>query len=342
MLLTLTVSLLLQGPEVAVDRLQELVRNWFDTIPGVSASEADEVHVGAARDLVAALDQFPLEDLDIWSSALVNGRNYPNLPSEGVQAAIGSQTHLPLAWFAPASFLDAEFPQPLGVALSTSAPEKSCVALRQLLPSSAMLVAPNLQGLADFEDINPWRLRLLDALGFAFRNFKVDRNLVLLVAMEPELEQLVSRYQAVLPHFFARWGTGGEKSIAEAVPRNPYPLAFTAAFIESGAGRNFWVQALSFTPTGGASNKAHLNVKVNRKFNTIHLDGRGVYRVDLYLNNEIVDLDRPITVVRSGLSSRFLARPSARTLIENFVLNADAQALFPAMIRGLDIPAVGK
>jgi hypothetical protein len=80
---------------------------------------------------------------------------------------------------------------------------------------------------------------------------------------------------------------------------------------------------------------------VDREANAVLLSGRGVHAVELYLNDEILDLDRPVELRFEGstLRRRVQVRRSLTTLLENFARNPDPDALYPAMIRLLDLPA---
>lgn len=132
----------------------------------------------------------------------------------------------------------------------------------------------------------------------------------------------------------------------DALPaREAYPLSFAASPLVPGAARFCWVQVREeFEPIGAGTGPAWLAVAVDREENRIDLRARGVHRVDLYLNDRIVDLDRPILVRHLGEDRvyRFEAERSLATLLENFARNPDPRALFPAMIRGIDLPPAAR
>jgi len=341
MILALSLVVALQNP-VDETTLIERTHHWFESM----TQAGGDAQMLASIALQQSVKEFPLEELTVWEQALIDGRIYPSMPKAKFEKTHGKQTDIEIGWCAPH---DSHPTTSMPVLLVLSASENTPSVCRQAqaqFGNEALILAPKLAGLTfQKENFDSWRFRVLDALGFAFRNFNVDRNRVNLLVADSELEEVAKYLRRVLPHFFCSWNpavessSGDSKTLAEMiVARNPFPLAFTAEFIESGAGRYFWIQAQRFLPAYQGQVNAKLNVRVDKASNTIHLDGRGVDRIDIFLNNQIIDLSKEIVLVRNGMRTVCRAQPSLRTLLENYMINLDAQALFPAMIRQVDIP----
>ncbi|MBT7011445.1 MAG: hypothetical protein HN961_00895, partial [Planctomycetes bacterium] len=62
----------------------------------------------------------------------------------------------------------------------------------------------------------------------------------------------------------------------------------------------------------------------------------------IFLNDVLLDLDKPVQVVRNGENYVFNARRSTGTILEYFLNTLDSSSIYTAKIRGLSIPAVAK
>ncbi len=129
--------------------------------------------------------------------------------------------------------------------------------------------------------------------------------------------------------------------LAAAPPRVPYPPEVAHTLLDPGAGRAYWLQVQDFEYLEALGTPSRIIARVDREANAVLLSGRGVHAVELYLNDEILDLDRPVELRFEGstLRRRVQVRRSLTTLLENFARNPDPDALYPAMIRLLDLPA---
>ena len=206
------------------------------------------------------------------------------------------------------------------------------------------------------------RFRALAPLVESFAYLRVDRGRVSLVGVESALE-LAAQLASGRPHDFAALLTVGQPvaglagfeeraqvvleapdfaaaaAAALAVPaRDPLPPRFVHRPADPQSGRGYWVEARRFDYARAAPEQPWLHVAVERGGNTIRLRGRYVDQVDLYLNDLLVDLDRPLQIVRNGVSYRFQAQRSLRTLLEGFYLHRDPSAPFPALVRAVDLP----
>jgi hypothetical protein len=116
---------------------------------------------------------------------------------------------------------------------------------------------------------------------------------------------------------------------------NAYPLDFEFEIPFSQQSRVFWVHPIKFdSPEGQLAN---IKVSVDRDSNTISIDSDRVERVKLYLNDAIVDLDKPVVIVRNGVDYTYQPSRSVGTMLQVFANSLDG-AVFPATIQEVDIP----
>ncbi len=209
------------------------------------------------------------------------------------------------------------------------------------------------------------RSLIVGPIGQGTVSYRVDRRHLFLFGKGEMGVQAAATYAAVLPHFFTGVALIGaeakpvpgqgnlklmpveqKESLADAAvwasglsSHTLYPTSFEVELVEPWQGRAFWVQALKFD-TGDAlpeGKAARLKVAVDRGTNTITIDGEYVYQVMLLLNDALVDLDKPIHVLRNGQTYTFQSSRSLGTLLENYVLSLDG-SVFPAKLRELDLP----
>ena len=78
----------------------------------------------------------------------------------------------------------------------------------------------------------------------------------------------------------------------------------------------------------------------DRATNTIVIEAEHVYQVELFLNDSLVDLSKPIIVRRNGQELTLTSNPGFATLLENVKAYLwDTGCIFPSRLRGIDIPA---
>ena len=124
-----------------------------------------------------------------------------------------------------------------------------------------------------------------------------------------------------------------------AAARDAYPTEFEVELTQPWMGRAYWAQAIKFDPPDAVpeGKVARMKVSVDRSTNTITIDGEFVYQVKLFLNDVIVDLDKPITLMRNGKSLTYQATRSIGTMMEAFGGSLD-DTIYPAVIRVIDVP----
>jgi len=129
--------------------------------------------------------------------------------------------------------------------------------------------------------------------------------------------------------------------LQELARREAYPPEVHFDLLVPGASRAYWVHATAFDPPEQLSRPAWIKVTADRERNALRIESESVHSIDLYLNDRLLDLDQPVWVEHLGSerSYRFQVQRSVATLLENFARNPDPGAVYPAMIRGLDLPA---
>ncbi len=129
--------------------------------------------------------------------------------------------------------------------------------------------------------------------------------------------------------------------LRDAAPREPYPLELDYRLMDPWSGRLYWILVQAFEYGVELEEPSAIRAQVFPQENRILIAGRGVYSLDLYLNDALLDLDRPVVIEFDGspLTRRLQVQRSFATLLENFARNPDPETVYPAMIRWLDLPA---
>ncbi|KAA3608040.1 MAG: hypothetical protein DWQ01_13250 [Planctomycetota bacterium] len=121
--------------------------------------------------------------------------------------------------------------------------------------------------------------------------------------------------------------------------RNPYPTEFKMEFTKAWAPRAYWIVAESFEAADSNGKPASLTVKVDRASNTINLTGEKVYKVNLFLNDAIVDLSKPINIVRNNKPYQYEAARSVGRILESFwAMGLDWGQVYPSAVYQLELP----
>jgi hypothetical protein len=310
-----------------------------------------------------------------WSHVMSSGRKYATSGKnvDGNPIKKGAIIDVDLSGWGtasihiPAKYNPKKVMYPL-IMLACDTPAASIEALPAVVKDGAVIVAPHIENLTLEKLMAPDGQRLfLVPLGLASRDYRIDRAKVFLVAEGERGIEFASRYAALLPHFYAGLATvagscgefkgkanlgmiqsGEHVDLAAASEwcmgaeaRNPYPESFEIELTEPWNGRAYWVQALKFdSPDAVPDDKvARMKVSVDRGTNTITIDGEFVYQVKLFLNDVIVDLDKPIRVIRNGAEYTYQASRSIGTLLDGFSKTLD-DTIYPSTIRSVDIPIV--
>ena len=254
-----------------------------------------------------------------------------------------------------------------GILLLDSDPQATIEGLTDATKDAFIIMAPLVSGLDKSILMQAeGRNLIIGPIGRSTVAYRLDRSRLFLVGNGDQGASFAAAYAAVLPHFFSAVAfVAGETGTVNGVanhallpvekqetveaaatwmlglePANKYPTSFEVELLEPWQGVCYWVQALKFdtgedVPEGEAS---RLKVSVDRGTNTITIDGAYVYQVRLMLNDVLVDLDQPITLLRNGQSYTFQASRSLGTMLQYYVGNLDG-SVYPAQLRQLDLPS---
>ncbi|MFK5956044.1 MAG: hypothetical protein QM477_06330 [Planctomycetota bacterium] len=273
-----------------------------------------------------------------------------------------------LVWL-PASYKPDKVNYP-AILLLDSDPQATIDGLSDETKEAFIILAPLIGGLDKSVLMEAeGRNLIIGPIGRGTVAYRVDRSRLFLIGKGEQGVSFASAYAAVIPHYFAGVALIGadagdvpgkanyslvvveSKDSVESAANwalglespDKYPTSFEVELVEPWQGVFYWVQALKFdtgdaVPEGKAS---RLKVSVDRGTNTITIDGEYVYQVRLMLNDILVDLDKPITVLRNGQTYTFQSSRSLGTLLGNYVNSLDG-SVYPAQLRQLDLPSEAK
>ncbi len=362
-----------------IKKMGKQIGVWVDsTIEGdlAGASEAlmalDKVVAGIDKKLKGRSALSLVAD---WSLAINSGRKYATSGKnpDGDSIKKGSVQEIDLAGWGlcsmhiPAKYDPKKISYPV-LMIVCDTPTATIEALPASVKDHSVVIAPHIENMTVEKLMVEEGQRLfLVPIGRASRDFRVDRSRMFMVAEGEKGIDLASRYVAVLPHFFAGLATvagscgdipakanlelvasGEHVDMAAATEwcmtaeaRDPYPLEFEVELSQPSLARVYWVQAIKFDPPDSVPDgkTARMKVAVDRSTNTISIDGEFVYQVKLFLNDVIVDLDKPITLMRNGKTLTYQASRSTGTMLAVFGSSLD-DTVFPSTIRVVDLPIV--
>jgi len=111
-------------------------------------------------------------------------------------------------------------------------------------------------------------------------------------------------------------------------PRSAYPDHVTFAPKIDQASSVYWVSLSGFQ----SSEKPHVDAKADRASNTITIDAQKVANVLVYLNDELVDLDKPVRFVINGTIHEQTVERNAPEMIKNQYHGGDWGRVFMASV----------
>lgn len=107
--------------------------------------------------------------------------------------------------------------------------------------------------------------------------------------------------------------TGGERELWEWARKNPRKRAPSKVNLVPGEpfpARVYWIRAASYEFDSAAT------VELDRAANSVNITANGVWRLSLHLNDELLDLDKPIRVVANGAESQRTVSRSLPSALE--------------------------
>lgn len=229
-----------------------------------------------------------------------------------------------------------------------------------------IILAPDISSLSeDLALTIETAISIIIPVSEASKAYHLDRMRLFMVGTDDLGSVIASQWGAVMPHLFAGISSttdvtakilGGKNlglvantvmaSVNDAVTwcsiqnrTNAYPLDFEFEIPFSQQSRVFWIHPIKFDSSEGQL--ANIKVSVDRDSNTISIDSDRVERVKLYLNDAIVDLDKPVVIVRNGIDYTYQPSRSVGTMLQVFANSLDG-AVFPATIQEVDLPQAEK
>lgn len=374
-LLSLLTALLLAGPAFAqvpemrsadAKKLLKGVGNWvladFENDPSGRLDARDEVQ----KAIEGLAKKYPGPEvyryLDAWGEALAQrAGKYPKAKG-GKLASDENPWNRDLSYWVPKDYKPKDGGAPMILWFRNSDLDEDAVAAIPEALKAEYVVAPVTIPQAEGEELLA-AARISFFIDFAWMSSKlrIDRNRVYVIA-DSDHAGIASRLCAMAPHSVAGLSIVGETGelpadnlallninqsdslddawawLSEAPARNPYPTEFSAELLDLQFGRVHWVHARKFDPSLDGE-AAKISIKADRASNTITIDAENVYQVDLYLNDQIVDLSKPFTIIRNGQELEVSTTAGFMIVLENYrTMLFDTGAIYPAKYSGIDIP----
>lgn len=302
-----------------------------------------------------------------WEHIFATGRSFETsgkLIKKGkvLEREMGAYRYL--VWL-PSAYAPAKNSYPT-IMLLDEDPAATLEAMPKLVKDGFIIIAPQIVDVEPEQLMGPeGRTCILGPLGQSSVSYRVDRSRLFLMGKGENGIAYATAYASILPHYFSGLATVGAAAADVKAKKNldllqvkqvadmneaadwalnveaakKYPTEFEIDLVEPWMGVGYWVQATAFEsgedlPEGKV---ARMKVSVDRGTNTITIDGEFVYKVQLNLNDILVDLDKPVVILRNGESYTFQASRSLGTMLDTFANNLDGR-VYPAKVRSLDMP----
>lgn len=300
--------------------------------------------------------------LDAWGEALAQrAGKYPKAKG-GKLASDETPWGRTLSYWVPKNYKPKDGGSPLVLWFRDSDLSEDDVAAIPIELQADYVIAPVMVPSAEGEELlTAARLSFFIDFIWLSKQLRIDRNRVYVLA-DSDHAAIAAKLCALAPHAVAGLSIVGEEGdlpaenmamiamnksdslddawawVKDAPVRNPYPTEFSAELMDIQFGRVHWVHARKFDPSLEGS-VAKINVKADRASNTITIDAENVYQVDLYLNDQIVDLSKPIKIVRNGQEIEVSTNAGFMIVLENYRTTLfDTGTVYPAKYSGIDIP----
>lgn len=117
-------------------------------------------------------------------------------------------------------------------------------------------------------------------------------------------------------------------------PRNAYPAHLTFAPKLDNARLVNWISLSGFQ----SSEKPRLDAKADKASNTITIDAQKIADLVIYVNDELVDLDKPVRFIVNGTTHERKVERNAPEMIKNQYSGGDWGRVFSAWV-SQDVPA---
>jgi hypothetical protein len=361
-------------PELKSSDLKKISKPVADWIDARIANKPDKVSdaILSLEEQVAKLakktkDRNPLSYVYDWELTLHSLRKYATSGSLVKKGRVNDIefAQAPYSVYLPSKYNPKKVNYPCVVLLG-----KDAAALIESLPSdvldNAIVIAPDISSLsADVVMTYDAAVAVIVPVAKASQAYHLDRMRLFLVGVDDLGSHIAMQWGAITPHMFTSVACTTDASAKVMAPSNlalisnevfadanaaatwcleqprtnPYPTEFEFEVPFASQSRVFLVHPVKFDspedPTEGGF--AKVKVAVDRATNTISIDSDAVYRIKLYLNDVIVDLDKPLIIKRNGIDYTYQSSRSVGTMLEVFISSFDG-AVYPAVIPEVDIP----
>lgn len=121
-----------------------------------------------------------------------------------------------------------------------------------------------------------------------------------------------------------------------------FPETLSASIESRTFGRTYWMSIIrTETATTDEPVIANLVASTDREKNTIDITSENIYKIEIYLNDSIIDMDRPFSVRVNGKELwQGIKERSWRYMLDRYTSSGDPTRLFTASIE-IDIPVQG-
>lgn len=348
-------------------KISKYTGEWID-------AKIDNDHKDMSEAIMALEDQItkmakkskgrnPLSYVYDWEIALHQSRKYATSGSAVKKGRLRNVdfARAPYSVWLPAKYNPKKVSYPCIILLGSDAREQIETLPAEVL-DQAIVLAPDISSMsADLVLTIEAAISIILPVGEASKIYHLDRMRLFMVGIDELGSHIASQWGAVMPHIFAGIttstdvtdkivGSGNLSLVANATLEtaneaaqwclkqertNAYPLEFEFEIPFSQQSRVFWVHPIKSDSAEGSL--AKISVSVDRASNTISIDANNVERVKLYLNDVIVDLNKPVIIKRNGQDYTYQPSRSVGTLLQVFANSLDG-AVFPAVIQEVDIP----
>ncbi len=348
-------------------KISKYTGEWID-------AKIDNDHKDMSEAIMALEDQItkmakkskgrnPLSYVYDWEIALHQARKYATSGSAVKKGRLRNVdfARAPYSVWLPAKYNPKKVSYPCIILLGSGAREQIETLPKEVL-EQAIVLAPDISSMsADLVLTIEAAISIILPVGEASKIYHLDRMRLFMVGIDELGSHIASQWGAVMPHIFAGIttstdvtdkivGSGNLALVANAILEtandatqwcltqertNAYPLEFEFEIPFSQQSRVFWVHPIKSDSAEGSL--AKISVSVDRASNTISIDANNVERVKLYLNDVIVDLNKPVIIKRNGQDYTYQPSRSVGTLLQVFANSLDG-AVFPAVIQEVDIP----
>ena len=350
-------------------KISKYTGEWIDAKIDNNSSKMSDAIMSLEEQVIkmakSTKDRNPLSYVYDWEIALHQARKYATSGSSVKKGRVVEVDHAlaPYSVWLPKKYNPKKTSYPCIVLLG----DKSASLIESFpvdILDNMIVLAPDISSMSeDLALTLETAISIIIPVSEASKTYHLDRMRLFMVGTDDLGSVIAMQWGAVMPHLFAGVTSTTDvadkivgnknlelvsntvmESVNDAVTwcaiqdrTNPYPLSFEFEIPFAQQSRVFWVHPIKSDSSEGQL--ANIKVSVDRDSNTISIDSTSVERVKLYLNDAIVNLDKPVVIVRNGIDYTYQPSRSVGTMLQVFARSLNG-AVFPAIIQQVDIPQV--